>query len=77
VWYRVGSSMKREILIHKQHRDIGGCCPGHDEYPDETYKSNRSKRARSRDKQKEHQYVRTLHRRLDMHEVRQEDDTAR
>lgn len=48
--------MKREILALR--RDVSGCCPGHDVYPDDTYSSNRSKRARSRDIGKEHRYVR-------------------
>lgn len=50
--------MKREILNHKP--GVTGCCPGHDEFPDDTYKSNRSKRARSRDIKKEHRMVRRI-----------------
>lgn len=50
--------MKREIL--KLKKFSSSCCPNHDDFPNETYKNNRSKRARSRDKKKEHQYVRTL-----------------
>ena len=52
--------MKREILNHKLRRTVNGSCPGHDDWPDETYRSRRSKRARSRDKQKEHQLARTF-----------------
>ena len=49
--------MKRELktLIH-----ISECCPGHDKYPCETYRNNRSKKARARDIKKEHKLVRTL-----------------
>lgn len=50
--------MKRELLNYK--RGVSGCCPGHDEFPCDTYKNNRSKRARSRDKKREHQLVRVL-----------------
>lgn len=35
-----------------------GCCPGHDLYPSETYNSNRSKRARSRDNKRMHRHER-------------------
>jgi 3'-phosphoadenosine 5'-phosphosulfate sulfotransferase (PAPS reductase)/FAD synthetase len=53
--------MKRELLqISGKHRYGCWCCPGHDKWPDETYKNNRSKRARSRDKKAEHQLVRTV-----------------
>jgi hypothetical protein len=37
-----------------------GCCPGHDTFPSETYRSRRSKKARSRDKKLEHRYIRSL-----------------
>lgn len=50
--------MKRELLNFK--RGVSGCCPGHDQFPCETYNNNRSKRARSRDKKREHQLVRVL-----------------
>lgn len=50
--------MKREILT--KERNVTGCCPGHDKWPAETYRSRRSKKARSRDKKKEHQLVRQL-----------------
>lgn len=39
------------------------CCPGHDKYPTEKYSSNRSTRARARDKKTEHQVVRRIQRR--------------
>jgi len=48
--------MKREILGLK--RGVSSCCPGHDQFPDDTYKNNRSKRARSRDIKKEHRLAR-------------------
>jgi hypothetical protein len=48
--------MKREILTHR--RGDCGCCPGHDTFPDDTYNSRRSKRARARGKQAEHQAAR-------------------
>lgn len=49
--------MKREIIEIKHP---GNCCPGHDEYPCETYKNNRSKRARSKGIKLEHRYVRRI-----------------
>lgn len=52
--------MKREILQLKRMRHINGCCPGHDDYPSETYGSNRSKRARARDMKKEHRHARRV-----------------
>ena len=53
--------MKRDILTLR--RGDCGCCPGHDTFPNETYNSRRSKKARSRDKKIEHQLVRTIHKR--------------
>jgi hypothetical protein len=50
--------MKREIITRK--RGVCGCCPGHDQYPAETYGSRRSVKARARDKKKEHQHARTI-----------------
>lgn len=63
--YRVkgNNQMKREILNHKLGGIISGCCPGHDDWPIETYRNRRSKAARSRDIRREHKYVRTLARR--------------
>lgn len=53
--------MKREILHHSPFNwNISGCCPGHDVYPSETYKSRRSKKARARDKKLEHQHARSI-----------------
>lgn len=49
--------MKREISLTG---DLKGsrCCPGHDKWPNDSYRSNRSKRARSKTKQIEHQVAR-------------------
>jgi hypothetical protein len=52
--------MKREIFTFQQGHNITGCCPGHDTWPNDTYRSNRSKRARARDIKKEHRYVRRI-----------------
>ena len=52
--------MKREILKHKLASAISGCCPGHDDWPNDTYSNNRSKKARSRDKAREHRTARHL-----------------
>lgn len=52
--------MRREILDLVQCKHISGCCPGHDDYAHETYSNVRSKRARSRDKKKEHRYTRRV-----------------
>lgn len=49
--------MKREIIDIKHP---GNCCPGHDDYPCETYKNNRSKKARSKGIKLEHRYVRRV-----------------
>lgn len=53
--------MKRDILRFKRH--VTDCCPGHSTYPNDTYNSRRSKKARSRDKKIEHQHVRQLFKR--------------
>lgn len=50
--------MKRQIL--ELTRDVTDCCPGHDQYPNETYRGKRSKHARSRDKKIEHQHARSI-----------------
>jgi len=63
--------MKREILKFKRGLDISGCCPGHDDWPHETYSSNRSKRARARDIGKEHRYVRRKMNRVEVGYVEQ------
>lgn len=49
--------MKREI--HKYVKHASGCCPGHDMYPNDTYRNNRSKKARAKGKTVEHKRVRT------------------
>lgn len=59
--------MKRQILDIRQGAKVGGCCPGHDEWPNEAYANSRSKHARARDKAKEHRYVR---RQLKMSDLR-------
>jgi len=56
--------MKREILNLKLKKIINGCCPGHDDWPDETYKSNLSKRARAKSIKKEHQFVRRINKKM-------------
>jgi len=50
--------MKREYKDIHLLKQLNWCCPGHDTYPCDTYRNNKSKRARSRDKKKEHRYVR-------------------
>lgn len=49
--------MKREIV---EIRQPGSCCPGHDDFPGDTYRNNRSKRARARGIKREHRYVRRI-----------------
>ena len=66
--------MKREMM--KIDRHVSDCCPGHDTYPNETYSSNRSKRARSRDKKVEHQHVRSILKQRLASEIK-EDESAR
>lgn len=53
--------MKRELFGLR--RGDCGCCPGHDKFPGEAYANRRSKRARSRNKQAEHQLVRQIRKR--------------
>lgn len=48
--------MKREILNHK--RNVSGCCPGHDKFPDDKYRGRLSVKARSRGKAIEHRVAR-------------------
>lgn len=50
--------MKREIKLLK--RGVSGCCPGHDDYPNDTYKTHASRKARSKHKTVEHKHVRTI-----------------
>lgn len=65
--------MRREILNHIRTCCINGCCPGHDTFPNETYNSRRSKRARTRDKKVEHQLARTISKRKLRCEVESND----
>lgn len=61
--------MKREII------DVyypGYCCPGHDDYPNDTYRSNRSIRARARDIKKEHRHARRVKKFLLREEIKME-----
>ena len=53
-----GGVMKREILTMKRY--VSDCCPGHDKFPNDTYRNRRSIHARARDKAKEHRYVRRI-----------------
>lgn len=48
--------MKREIIGLCKYPSP--CCPGHDKWPNDTYSCTRSKNARSRDKKREHRFVR-------------------
>lgn len=52
--------MKRQIAQIPGALKGSWCCPGHDTWPSDTYKSNRSKAARSRDKAREHRYARRI-----------------
>ena len=52
--------MKRQILEHKRFKFISGCCPGHDQYPVETYNGKTSKKARSKGIKKEHRVARRI-----------------
>ncbi len=55
--------MKRLIITLK--RGVCGCCPGHDQYPAETYNGRTSLHARRRDRKKEQQHARALLKRQD------------
>lgn len=48
----------RDLL--KIRRGDCGCCPGHDKFPNDSYNSRRSKKARARDIKKEHRMVRRI-----------------
>lgn len=50
--------MKRELSFIS--RKYSGCCPGHDRFSTESYKNNRSKRARAKLKIVEHKFVRSI-----------------
>jgi hypothetical protein len=52
--------MRRQILNEKREKHISGCCPGHDDFPNSVYRSNRSKRARARSIKLEHRYARRV-----------------
>ena len=52
--------MKREILNVAPGYHTTGCCPGHDDYPADSYNNRRSKHARARDKAKEHRHARRV-----------------
>ncbi len=62
--------MRREIITAGVFP--GWCCPGHDKYPNETYRSRRSKKARTRDKKAEHQHARSILKREFKKEVMKE-----
>lgn len=58
--------MKRDLFFAKPG-DLGGCCPGHDIFPNDTYENRRSKKARSRDKKLEHRLAHhILNRKIDL-----------
>lgn len=63
--------MKRQILELKRH--VSGCCPGHDDFPDEAYRNRRSIQALSRSKALEHRLVRRVIRVRDAVETDLED----
>lgn len=52
--------MKRELKNLKILKFVNCCCPGHDAFPNESYKNRRSKKRRSEDKKREHRYVRRV-----------------
>jgi hypothetical protein len=55
--------MRREIEQLYGPKTLDQCCPGHDEFPNDTYRNRRSKRARARDKAVEHRFVRRARKR--------------
>ena len=59
--------MKREITLLK--RGVSGCCPGHDDYTNDTYKTHTSRRARSKHKTVEHKHARTIIKRQIQNEI--------
>lgn len=61
--------MRREIETAKLRRNISGCCPGHDDYPNQSYKNRRSKAARSEGIKKEHRAFRRVSRLLTTREA--------
>lgn len=48
----------RDIL--KIKRGVSSCCPGHDSYPNQTYRNRRSKKARARGIKQEHRAFRRI-----------------
>lgn len=52
--------MRREIEVYKGPRRMDQCCPGHDDWPNDTYRNRRSKAARARDIKREHRYIRRV-----------------
>lgn len=52
--------MRREIKEVEHLKKNCGCCPGHDLWPNEKYKSARSRRARAKGKAAEHRYARRI-----------------
>lgn len=52
--------MKREIKNVKSAKSLDQCCPGHDDFPCDTYRNRRSKKARSKGIAREHRYVRRI-----------------
>lgn len=56
--------MKREILDVKLRRHINDCCPGHDDWPHNSYKSRVSEHALSKSKSKERRYARRVKKQL-------------
>jgi hypothetical protein len=66
--------MKRQISTIP-HALTCSCCPGHDKWPHQTYKSRRSKAARARDIKKEHRYVRrVLNQQIKKEETKEENE---
>ena len=60
--------MKRDIERLKGSI-MSNCCPGHDDFPNDSYRNRKSKKARSRDKKVEHQYSRSLYKRILMRDL--------
>lgn len=48
--------MRREITNYLRYVSV--CCPGHDMYPNDTYRNRRSKKARAKGKKAEHKHAR-------------------
>ena len=61
--------MKREILDFEFKKYIDDCCPNHSTWPSETYNSRRSEHAHSRDKKREHRFVRHVAKQKIQYEV--------